>query len=198
MDAMSVLENSYYIINKNFGFYKRNYGHIYYLNVQDDETKFIDKMFGKVENELSAQDKMLNYSISAIYMATAVLIEILNRSRIEFNEKQIEKICVGFSDMNNNEISFADKTEEELDEILFGLLTDGIDLESRKKSGSERTPDEIIKYMLDIIGYDGLIMCPGEELGKSFTYVAEKSFKCQRSIPMNFFEEFKGQVVFNP
>ena len=26
-----------------------------------------------------------------------------------------------------------DKTEEELDEILFGLLTDGIDLESRKK-----------------------------------------------------------------
>ena len=51
MDAMSVLENSYYIINKNFGFYKRNYGHIYYLNVQDDETKFIDKMFGKVENE---------------------------------------------------------------------------------------------------------------------------------------------------
>ena len=124
------------------------------MNVQDDETKFIDKMFGKVENELSAQDKMLNYSISAIYTATAVLIEILNRSRIEFNEKQIEKICVGFSDMNNNEISFADKTEDELDEILFGLLTYGIDLESRKKSGSERTPDEIIKYMLDIIGYD--------------------------------------------
>ena len=99
--------------------------------------------------------KMLNYSISAIYTGLiAKQIEILNRSRIEFNEKQIEKICVGFSDMNNNEISFADKTEEELDEILFGLLTDGIDLESRKKSGSERTPDEIIKYMLDIIGYD--------------------------------------------
>lgn len=45
---------------------------------------------------------------------------------------------------------------------------------------------------------DGLIMCPGEELGKNFTYVAEKSFKCQRSIPMSFFEKFKGKVVFNP
>lgn len=45
---------------------------------------------------------------------------------------------------------------------------------------------------------DGLIMCPGEELGKYFTYVAEKSFKCQRSIPMSFFDEFKGRVVFNP
>ena len=93
MDAMSVLENSYYVINKNFGFYKRNFGHIYYLSVKDDETKFIDKMFGKVENKLSAQDKMLNYSISAIYTATAVLIELLNRKGIEYNENQIEKIC---------------------------------------------------------------------------------------------------------
>lgn len=157
MDAMSVLENSYYVINKNFGFYKRNFGHIYYLSVKDDETKFIDKMFGKVGNKLSAQDKMLNYSISAIYTATAVLIELLNRKGIEYNENQIEKICVGFSNMKNIEISFADKTEKELDEILFGLLTDGIDLESRKKSGSERTPDEIIKYMLDIIGYNEIV-----------------------------------------
>lgn len=154
---MSVLENSYYVINKNFGYYKRNFGHVYYLNVQDDETKFIDKIFGKVENELSAQDKMLNYSISAIYTATAVLIELLDRYGIEFNQDQIEKVCMGFSNMNNNEITFADKTEEELDEILLGLLTDGINLESRKKSGSERTPDEIIKYMLDMIGYDELV-----------------------------------------
>lgn len=159
MDAMNVLENSYYIINRNFEFYKRKFGHTYYLNVKDDETKFIDRMFENVENKLSAQDKMLNYSISAIYTATAVLIEMLSRKGIEFNEKQIEKICVGFSNMNDNEISFADKTEEELDEILFGLLTDGIDLESRKKSGSERTPNEIIKYMLEIIGYDESVSC---------------------------------------
>ena len=45
---------------------------------------------------------------------------------------------------------------------------------------------------------DGLIICPGEELGKYFTYVAEKSFKCQKSIPMSFFEQYKGDVVFNP
>lgn len=45
---------------------------------------------------------------------------------------------------------------------------------------------------------DGLILCPGEELGRNFTYVAEKSFKCQRSISMSFFDDFKGQVVYNP
>lgn len=45
---------------------------------------------------------------------------------------------------------------------------------------------------------EGVIICPGEELGKHFTYVADKSFKCQRSIPMSFFNEFVGKVVFNP
>lgn len=45
---------------------------------------------------------------------------------------------------------------------------------------------------------DGLILCPGEELGKNFTYVADKSFKCQRSIPMSFFDEYKGKAVYNP
>lgn len=154
MDALSVLENSYYVINRNFGFYKKKFEHTYYLNVKDDETRFIDKMFGNAENELSAQDKMLNYSISAIYTATAVLLEVLRRNKIEYTEVQVEKLCAGFSNMKKNEIAFADKSESELNEILFGLLTDGIDLESRKKSGSERTPDEIIKYMLDVIGYD--------------------------------------------
>lgn len=45
---------------------------------------------------------------------------------------------------------------------------------------------------------DGVVLCPGEELGRNFTYVAEKSFKCQRSIPMSFFDAYKGKVVFNP
>lgn len=45
---------------------------------------------------------------------------------------------------------------------------------------------------------NGVVLCPGHELGKHFTYVAEKSFKCQRNIPMSFFDEYKGQVVYNP
>lgn len=45
---------------------------------------------------------------------------------------------------------------------------------------------------------DGVVLVPGEELGKHFTYVAERSFKCQKSIPMEFFEKFKGKAVYNP
>lgn len=155
MDAFDVLENSYIAINKNFSFYKKNFGHLYYLSVRDDETVFIDKLFKSTDNVLSAQDKMLSYSVSTIYTATAVLIELMDRYGIQYSSEQIESLCKGFTAMKKEEIRFTDKTDSDLEEILFGLLTDKIDLESRKKSGSERTPGEIIEYMLDLINYKG-------------------------------------------
>ncbi len=45
---------------------------------------------------------------------------------------------------------------------------------------------------------ESYILCPGEELGRHFRYVPDGNFKCQRSIPMGFFDQFMGQVVFNP
>ncbi len=155
MDAFNILENSYIIINRNSKFYKKNFGHTYYLNVNDDETRFIDKMFKNMENPLSAQDKMLNYSVSTIYTATAVLVEFMNRYGIIYSDIQLEEVCKGFSVMEKEEIALTEKSDDDLKEVLLGLLTEGIDLESRKKSGSERTPDEIINYMLDMVGYGG-------------------------------------------
>lgn len=82
-----------------------------------------------------------------------------------------------------------------------------IDLGKYSPQFEERINDNFttrtIRYLIALTNamdgaIDGLILCPGEELGKYFTYVAEKSFKCQRSIPMSFFEEFRGQVVYNP
>jgi len=43
-----------------------------------------------------------------------------------------------------------------------------------------------------------VILCPGEHLGHHFTYVVNTSYKCQRSIPMSFFDQYAGRVVFNP
>lgn len=154
MDAFTVLENTYYIINRNIDFYKDNFGHTYYVNVHDEETQFIDKLFKNVENKLTPSDKMLNYAVSSIYTSVVVLEEYLKRKNIKYVLSDMDDICAGFSKVENGKYNFSDKTFEELDEILFGLLTDGIDLESRKKSGSERTPDEIITYMLDMLGYD--------------------------------------------
>lgn len=43
-----------------------------------------------------------------------------------------------------------------------------------------------------------VVLCPGEKLGSYFTYISDKSFKCQRSIPMTFFNKHEGESVFNP
>jgi hypothetical protein len=45
---------------------------------------------------------------------------------------------------------------------------------------------------------EGTVVCPGKRLGQHFVYVAEKSYKCQRSIPMDYFDHFDGKAVFNP
>lgn len=45
---------------------------------------------------------------------------------------------------------------------------------------------------------DGVILLPGAKLGDEFSYVSDKSYKCQRSIPIDFFDKYKGQSVFNP
>lgn len=45
---------------------------------------------------------------------------------------------------------------------------------------------------------EGIILSPGKYLGDLFSYVANKSYKCQRSIPMDFFNKYSGKSVFNP
>lgn len=73
--------------------------------------------------------------------------------------------------------------------------------------------EEVINAELNITTYDvrylialtnpeteiieGIILSPGEKLGEVFSYVSDKSYKCQRSIPMNFFNKYQGQVVIN-
>lgn len=67
----------------------------------------------------------------------------------------------------------------------------------------DRFTTRTIRYLIALTNsrdgsIDGIVLCPGEKLGNFFTYVSEESFRCQRSIPMSFFEEFKGAVVYNP
>jgi hypothetical protein len=45
---------------------------------------------------------------------------------------------------------------------------------------------------------EGIVLAPGEKLGEVFSHVSDKSYKCQRSIPMQFFDNYYGKTVFNP
>lgn len=60
-----------------------------------------------------------------------------------------------------------------------------------------------VRYLIALTNPDsgiieGIILSPGEQLGSIFSYVSDISYKCQRSIPMAFFEKYKGQVIVNP
>lgn len=45
---------------------------------------------------------------------------------------------------------------------------------------------------------EGVILTPGERLGDIFSYASSESYKCQRTIPISFFERHYGKAVFNP
>jgi len=45
---------------------------------------------------------------------------------------------------------------------------------------------------------EGIILLAGKQLGDICSYVSDKSYKCQRGIPMTFFDKYEGKVVFNP
>lgn len=62
---------------------------------------------------------------------------------------------------------------------------------------------EDVRYLIALTNpktliIEGIILVPGKELVKAFTMVSDTSYKCQRNIPMAFFDKLKGQSVFNP
>lgn len=60
-----------------------------------------------------------------------------------------------------------------------------------------------VRYLIALVEQNtgiikGVILCPGEKLGEYFTFVSDKSYKCQRSIPSSFFKKFSGRSISNP
>lgn len=62
---------------------------------------------------------------------------------------------------------------------------------------------EDVRYLIALTNpntsiIEGIVLVPGRELENAFTMVDGVSYKCQRSIPMEYFEKYKGKSVFNP
>ncbi len=61
---------------------------------------------------------------------------------------------------------------------------------------------EDVRYLIALTDktgvIEGLILSPGACLRETFNFVSGTSFKCQRSIPMSFFDAYAGRSVFNP
>ena len=69
--------------------------------------------------------------------------------------------------------------------------------------GELRLTTEDVRYLIALANpqtgiIEGIVLMPGASLCDMFPFVSSTSFKCQRSIPMDFFEQHKGRSVFNP
>ncbi len=108
-----------------------------------------------ISYQSAVQIKEKKWLSSAVYSATAVLLEIMNRYGIKYSRKEVESIHVNYERVIDQISSLKKYSDKMLEQFLFDMLTDGMDQESRKKTGSERTPDEIADYMLNLICYGG-------------------------------------------
>lgn len=67
---------------------------------------------------------------------------------------------------------------------------------------SMKVTTEDIRYLIALTDANGLIegiiLSPGSSLKNDFRFVSDTNYKCQRSIPMSFFNEQNGKAVFNP
>lgn len=60
-----------------------------------------------------------------------------------------------------------------------------------------------IRYMIALTNsktnvIESVVLVSGKDLCDIFSFVGDTSFKCQRSIPMSFFDEYRKKCVFNP
>lgn len=84
-----------------------------------------------------------------------------------------------------------------------------IDLGKYSPQVKEAIPDllslssEDVRYLIALTNpkthvIEGVVLCSGKDLNTIATYVSDKSYKCQRSIPMLFFDDYIGDCVVNP
>ena len=125
------------------------------------------------------------------------MLEEMVAGVLGYTVKENELLVGGYPDIRNQalEIKIQDsptvdlgKYSPEFDEII-------------PNCGEFTTRD--MRYLIALTNpktniIEGAILCPGHKLGQHFTYVPEESYKCQRSIPMEFFDEHSGCSVFNP
>ncbi|MDD2599255.1 MAG: hypothetical protein PHO37_08535 [Kiritimatiellae bacterium] len=114
-----------------------------------------------------------------------------------YNLDDNELLAGGFPDIKNQalEVKIQDSSTIDLGRYSPAFEEDVI--------GCDSFTTKNIRYFIALTNsssglIEGAVLCPGSKLGSHFSYVPEKSFKCQRSIPMSFFDEIEGQAVFNP
>lgn len=123
------------------------------------------------------------------------LLERIVARRLGYNVSESEMLEGGYPDIPNQMLEVKVQESPTID---LGKYSPQFE---ETIHGSFTTKN--MRYLIALVNsstgvIEGVILCPGEELGKHFSYVAEENYKCQRGIPMSIFEEHKYEVVYNP
>jgi len=126
--------------------------------------------------------------------------QALERMTLELLGYQVDDgdlLFGGFPDIKNQLLEVKVQDSPTVDLGKFSPENEEIVVESENLTTFD------VRYLIALTNpvteiIEGIILSPGEKLGELFSYVSDQSYKCQRSIPMSFFEKYYGQVVFNP
>lgn len=124
-------------------------------------------------------------------------LELIVAKALGYDISENDLLAGGYPDIKNQLLEIKIQDSQTVD---LGLYSPQFE-EKLPDLGEITTRD--IRYLITLMNpetsrVNGLILCSGADLGKHFSYIADTSYKSQRSIPMAFFDKFKGQSVFNP
>jgi len=124
-------------------------------------------------------------------------LELLVSHLLGYAPNEKELLAGGYPDIRNQALEVKVQDSPTVDLGMFSP-----EFEENVPACPEMTTLDI-RYLIALTkkhtgAVEGLILCPGSKLGEHFSYVSDISFKCQRSIPMRFFDQFDGRAVFNP
>jgi len=114
-----------------------------------------------------------------------------------YSEENLQGLADGYPDIPNQLLEVKVQDSPTVDLGKYSPETEELVMEDSNVTTAD------IRYLIVLTNpqtniIEGIVLAPGERLGEIFTYVSDTSFKCQRSIPMSFFENYKGQCLFNP
>jgi|GEM_PF-829410 len=135
------------------------FNNVYYDLVDESEVTFLENY--KITKGLTARQKMIVYHSAIMYISIRFFNEAMLLKGIKVNDDFINELFPIYSLLEQSTyvkdfgVLLSNITIDQLEEILITSLTDYVNLLSRKKSGTEITPKNIVEFMLDNVRYTG-------------------------------------------
>jgi hypothetical protein len=162
------------------------------------EEPDLQNLFSITLLERIVAEKLIGFKLDAA--ATKKRGQALERKVLELlgcNTQETDVLHGAFPDIRNQLLEVKVQDSQTVDLGKFSSEIEDIVIESSRLTTFD------VRYLIALTNpkteiIEGVILSSGERLGDLFSYVSKESYKCQRAIPMSFFDTHYGKSVFNP